>query len=126
MPKKFDVCMLIDDDPLDNFINKKLIKKNNFAEKVIVCNDAQKALKSLSSGKVQPDIIFLDIKMPLMNGFSFLDEYDKLDIDKNHTKIYILSMSLNPTEIEQAKRNKYVTSFLKKNLTPEMLLELAS
>ncbi len=117
--------MLIDDDPLDNFINKKLIKKNNFAEKVIVCDEAQKALKTLSSGKV-PDIIFLDIKMPLMNGFSFLDEYEKLDIDKDHTRIYILSMSLNPTEIEQAKRNKHVTSFLKKNLTPEMLLELSS
>ena len=125
MPKKFDLCMLIDDDPLDNFINKKLIKKNNFAEKVIVCDDAQKALKSLSSGMV-PDIIFLDIKMPLMNGFLFLDEYDKLNINKDHTSIYILSMSLNPSEIEQAKRNKHVTSFLKKNLTPEMLLELSS
>ena len=125
MPKKFDLCMLIDDDPLDNFINKKLIKKNNFAEKVIVCDDAQKALKFLSSGMV-PDIIFLDIKMPLMNGFLFLDEYDKLNINKDHTSIYILSMSLNPSEIEQAKLNKHVTSFLKKNLTPEMLLELSS
>ena len=125
MPKKFDLCMLIDDDPLDNFINKKLIKKNNFAEKVIVCDDAQKALKSLSSGMV-PDIIFLDIKMPLMNGFLFLDEYDKLNINKDHTSIFILSMSLHPSEIEQAKLNKHVTSFLKKNLTPEMLLELSS
>ena len=126
MPTKFKICMLIDDDPLDNFINKKLIKKTDFAEKVIVCDEAQKALKSLGSGKVQPDIIFLDIKMPLMNGFSFLDEYDKLTIDKTHTKIYILSMSLNPIEIQQAKQCKYVTSFLKKNLTTEMLLELGS
>lgn len=111
MPKKFEICMLIDGDPLDNFINKKLIKKNNFAENVIVCDEAQKALKSLSSGKAQPDIIFLDIKMPLMNGFSFSEEYDKLSIDKSDTKIYILSMSLNPSEIEEAKRSKHVTSF---------------
>lgn len=118
--------MLIDDDPLDNFINTKLIKINNFAEKVIVCEDPKKALKLLSSEKVKPDVIFLDIKMPWMDGFSFLDEYDKLAIDKAHAKIYILSMSLNPSEIEMAKHNKHITKFLKKNLTPQMLVDLGS
>lgn len=117
--------MLIDDDPLDNFINTKLIKINGFAEKVIVCNDPKKALKLLRSGKVIPDVIFLDIKMPWMDGFSFLDEYDKLNINKEQTKIYILSMSLNPSEMELAKGNKHVKKFLKKNLTADILTGLS-
>lgn len=64
--------------------------------------------------------------MPVMDGFQFLEEYDKIDIDKTHTKIVMLSTSINPADIERARHNKYVTNFLNKTLTTSVLLELAS
>ena len=99
---------------------------SNFAKEIVVSEHPEVALAMLHDGKVEPDIIFLDIKMPVMDGFQFLEEYDKIDIDKKHTKIFILSTSLNPADIERAKHNKYVTKFVSKSLTPAVLLELAS
>ena len=126
MKSKYKMCLLIDDSSLDNFINSKIIKMSNFAKEIVVSEHAEDALAMLRDGKVEPDIIFLDIKMPVMDGFQFLEEYDKIDIDKKHTKIFILTTSLNPADIERAKHNKYVTKFVSKNLTPAVLLELAS
>lgn len=118
--------MLIDDNPLDNFINTKLIKINNFASEIIIIERPEEALNLLRFGKVKPDIIFLDIRMPVMDGFQFLEEYDKLDIDKSQTEIVVLSSSINPADIDRAKHNKYVTSYFNKSLTPEILMKLAS
>ena len=126
MNRKYKTCMLIDDDQLDNFINTKLIKMNHFAEKVVVSEDANTALKLLRSGEIKPDIIFLDIRMPIMDGFEFLDEYDKLSIDKKNTDIVVLSTSLNPADINRAEKNKYVKNYFTKSLTPEILMRLAS
>ena len=126
MNRKYKTCMLIDDDQLDNFIHTKMIKMNHFAEKVVVSEDANTALKLLRSGEIKPDIIFLDIRMPIMDGFEFLDEYDKLSIDKKNTDIVVLSTSLNPADINRAEKNKYVKKYFTKSLTPEILMRLAS
>ena len=117
--------MLIDDDPLDIFINTKLLRLNNFSEELIVCKDAEDALKLLGIDRVKPDIILLDIRMPAMDGFKFLEEYDKLDIDKSDTKIIMLSSSINPLDIERSMNNKYITRFLDKPLTVDKLILLA-
>ena len=117
--------MLIDDDPLDIFINTKLLRLNNFSEELIVCKDAEDALKLLGIDRVKPDIILLDIRMPIMDGFKFLEEYDKLDIDKSDTKIVMLSSSINPLDIERSMNNKYITRFLDKPLTVDKLILLA-
>ena len=124
--KTFRMCLLIDDNPLDNFINNKLIERTHFAAEVVITERPSEALTLLREGKVKPDIIFLDNRMPAMDGFQFLEEYDKLSIDKDHTEIIMLSSSLNPLDIERAKHNKYVKSYFVKSLTPEMLMKLAS
>ena len=122
MPYK--TCLLIDDNRLDIFINTRVIKTNNYADEIMACEDAEEALNLLKHEKVKPDVIFVDINMPVMDGFQFLDEYEKLNIDKSRTKIYMLSSSINPADLERAKHNKYVTRLLDKSLTPSILLEL--
>ena len=124
MPYK--TCLLIDDNRLDIFINTRVIKTNNYADEIMACEDAEEALNLLKHEKVKPDVIFVDINMPVMDGFQFLDEYEKLNIDKSRTKIYMLSSSINPADLERAKHNKYVTCFLNKSLTASILSELES
>lgn len=124
MSHPFRLCLLIEDNCIDNFINSGLIKNHNFASEVVVIEDPQTALSELSDGRIVPDIIFLDIRMPKMTGFQFLNGYDKLDIDKSHTKIYMLSSSVDPADIHQAEDNKYVSGYLIKALTPDKLLKI--
>ncbi len=120
----FKTCLLIDDNRLDIIINTRVIKTNNFANEIMVCRDAEEALDLLRHEKVKPNVIFIDINMPVMDGFQFLDEYEKLNIDKSGIKIYMLSSFSNPADLERAKHNKYVIRLLDKSLTPSILLEL--
>lgn len=125
MIKPFKTCLLIDDDPVSNFITSNVIYNNHFADNVVISEHPGEALALLKEGKVQPDVIFLDILMPNMDGFLFLDEYSKTAIDKSHTKIFVLSSSIRQVDIQRAEKNKYVSKFISKALTPELLLELA-
>jgi CheY-like chemotaxis protein len=120
----FHTCLLIDDNPLDNYINTFLIKHYNFADQSITLESSQEALKFLGNGTIQPDIIFLDIRMPSMNGFEFIKEYAKLDNIKPSTKLFILSSTCDPSEIARAESNKYVTKFIEKTLTGEKLADI--
>ncbi|MGF7082778.1 response regulator [Mucilaginibacter sp. UYCu711] len=126
MNAPFNTCLLIDDSQLDNFINSKIIQRVNFADEIIISEFPEDALNLLLNGTVHPDVIFLDIRMPIMDGFQFLTEYDKMDIDKEHTKIFMLSSSIDPYDINRAESNKYITKYLTKSLTPNILMQLAS
>lgn len=126
MTKKFHTCLLIDDNPLDNFVNTRTIRKVNFADEILVSERPLEALQLLKKGEIHPEVIFLDIHMPLMDGFDFLREYDNLKINKDKTTIVVLSSTLNEEDKRRAESNKYVSKFLNKFLTQEMLLDLAN
>ena len=118
--------MLIDEDEIDNIINQKIIESNNFSEKVMVFQTGTDALDFLrTNSKVAenlPDLIFLDINMPIMDGFQFLEEFEKLDspiLDKS--KIIMLSSSISPRDIDRAASNRFVKKYLNKPLNSRYL-----
>ena len=118
-------CLLIDDCNLDHLINIKMIERANFAENFIVTRSPEDALKMLRDKFIVPDLIFFDITMPGMNGFDFIKEYKKIGIDRKLTKIFILSSSINPTDIKKATENDYVTGYIFKTLTQNVLQKIA-
>jgi CheY-like chemotaxis protein len=120
----FETCLLIDDNYIDNFVTRKILEASNFCENIVVVRSAGEAIKSLSEGLVKPDAIFLDVRMPLMSGFEFLEEYDKIDMDKENIKIFMLSSSLDPLDLRKSSDNKYITQFIHKPLTQKALEEL--
>src|ERR1700744_3462610 len=127
MSNHYKTCLLIDDNYIDNFVTRRILESSNFAESVIVSQSATDAIDSLRSGKVKPDVIFLDIRMPVMGGFEFLQEYDKLEIDgKKAIKIFMLSSSLDPTDLKKSGNNKYITQFVHKPLTQKTLDEICT
>ena len=126
MSVAYKICLLIDDNYNDNFVTRRILESGHFAEQIIVRQSPAEAIESLKEGTVKPDVIFLDIRMPLMNGFEFLQEYDKLDEECKQAKIFMLSSSLDPNDFKRSTENKYITQFIHKPLTHKILEELSA
>ena len=121
---RYNVVMLIDDNELDNFVNKKLIENEHFGSSVVVQASGTSALEYLKAqnGQSIPDVIFLDIMMPHMDGFGFLEEFGKLtDEIKSKSKIVMLSTSESFKDLNRANQSKYVYKFLNKPLNKPVL-----
>lgn len=121
----FKNIMVVDDNPIDRYIAEKTIRKYHFAENILQMPSAVEALTYLSEGEtnnVIPEIILLDINMPEINGFEFLDKYAQLpeSIRRNIT-VFMLSTSLNEDDINTAEQNPFVEKFLNKPLNEETL-----
>jgi response regulator of citrate/malate metabolism len=121
--------MLVDDDVDDNFFHERVIRKNYPAILVIAKQTAEEALDYLKSKKdhsdIHPDLIFLDINMPAMNGWEFLEEYNKLDKQfQSHAVVVMLTTSGNPDDMVKAQLNNDVADYKTKPLTKEMLEEV--
>ncbi|NNF02001.1 MAG: response regulator [Bacteroidia bacterium] len=118
--------LLVDDNEIDNFINERMITSSNFSSKVTVKDSADSALAYLIEHKDDlenlPEVIFLDLNMPVKDGFAFLDEFDKLDASiKENTKIVVLSSSISPDDINKASINPYVFKYINKPLSEKYL-----
>lgn len=123
---KFDKVMIIDDNIIDIYITSRMITKNNFGKNVLQYTAAQEALKYLQDNQHDvselPQIIFVDIYMPLMSGFEFLEEFDKLsDSLKNYCKVYIISSTIDSEDIARSNNNTNVVSFHVKPISKKIL-----
>lgn len=126
MGKPYKRIMLVDEDEIDNLINQKIIESNSFAEEILVFQTGQDALDYLAEHKdnkdALPELIFLDINMPIMDGFQFLEKYDAFPEDlKEHCKIIMLSSSISPRDIDRAASNRFVIKYLNKPLNSRYL-----
>ena len=124
-----DLVMLIDDNDTDNFISKRIIEITEFAERVEVKNSGQHALEYLSAHADEaaqlPSLIFLDINMPVMDGFMFLYEFESLPASvREKCRVIILSSSDNKRDIDKIINNKSVIQYITKPLTQNVLEEI--
>lgn len=130
--KKLNCILLVDDDHTDNLFHSNRILKSGVCEHIEIAYDGKKALDYLmevhNSGEQnnhpKPDLIYLDINMPKMNGFEFLENYGKLDEKvKSDIVIIMLTTSLNPDDRKKALQFKEVNEFQTKPLSVESVIE---
>ncbi|HTO35128.1 MAG: response regulator [Flavobacteriaceae bacterium] len=126
-----NTVLCVDDDPITLMLCKKVIIKAEFAQNIITAENGKLALALLedikSSGSEDfPQLVFLDLNMPVMNGWDFLDEFVKNAPQYNHPKVIILSSTIDPTDHQRAEKYEVVSRFMPKPITVEMLNELKS
>lgn len=105
--KKIDVACIIDDDPVFVFGAQRMMEITRFSKSIMVFPNGQEAINALkpmmsSESNIIPDIILLDLNMPVMDGWAFLDEFLLIPSNKK-VEIYIITSSIDPADIEKAK-----------------------
>lgn len=130
---KYNYVMLLDDNELDNFINQKTIEATHFANKVYVNTSSKSALEFLTNIQISssetsnifPEVIFIDINMPMIDGFQFIENFKNKFSDKfNLMKIVVLTSSVSPIDKEKALGISKNITFLNKPLTQETLNQI--
>ena len=128
-PVKFERVMIIDDTPIDLFIAAHLIMRDNFGGKVLQYSNGLEAIKYLQTNvdnfHLLPNLIFVDIYMPIMNGFQFLEAYEQLPSKlKDHCKVFVVSSTSDSFDIERVRNDKNVVGFKEKPITMDFLASI--
>ncbi|WP_162052709.1 response regulator [Pontibacter pamirensis] len=121
-----NLVLLVDDDETTNYLNKRLLSEMQIASEILVLSNGKEALEYLAKACDAvpdaafkcPDLIFLDIKMPVMDGFTFLEEYEKRGLNmRDHMIILMLTSSASFYDLERLKNFKKVRKHFSKALT---------
>jgi CheY-like chemotaxis protein len=126
-----DLILCVDDDPITLMLCKKVITKAIFSNGIITAQNGEEALQYFDTikqlnpddrSKKQPQLIFLDLNMPVMGGWEFLDQFntDKYSV-LNTSKVIVLSSTIDPEDLQKTKNYPMVIDFLSKPITTEML-----
>ncbi len=126
-----DSILCVDDDAITLMLCKMVIKKALFTNEIITATNGEEALNYIktlkeanSNGtlKKEPQLIFLDLNMPVMGGWEFLESFSSSEYSEyNHIKVIILSSTVDPNDLENSKKYPMVIDFLSKPISKEML-----
>jgi CheY-like chemotaxis protein len=127
-----DKILCIDDDPITLMLCKKVISKAEFSKEIDFFKNGEEAIQYFDGLKDEkekeniitpPNLIFLDLNMPIMNGWEFLDIFSDKDyyLDFPNTKVIVLSSTIDPKDLNKSKSYPMVIEFLSKPITKEML-----
>ena len=125
MGKSF-LIYIIDDDDISRYSMSRNLEALKIARKILIFPDGEEAINfmmdNIGKSSILPDIIFLDINMPVMDGFQFIEEYAKLKprVGKKII-IYMTSSSINTVDIERAKAISEISDYLIKPIEPKKL-----
>jgi CheY-like chemotaxis protein len=133
MKERLTCILVIDDDEPTNFLNRIIIEESYCAEKIVTVQSAQDALEYINCARAKgiadscpmPDLIFLDINMPCMDGWEFMDNYRLLYEDQKPPAILlILTTSFNPEDEVKAKSLDDIAGYINKPLTQGVMKEV--
>lgn len=125
-----DTILFIDDDPITLMLCKMVISKSLFSKEIVTAKNGEEALQYFNKLKqadgnsllAKPQLIFLDLNMPVMGGWEFLDSFSTLEYSQyNNTKVIILSSTIDPEDLEKSNKYPMVIDFLSKPISKEML-----
>jgi CheY-like chemotaxis protein len=125
---KLNAILLVDDDPAANFINQLLLKDVVDADNLLIAQNGEEALKFISeyisSNTPLPELILLDLNMPVMDGFEFLEEYQSLEVHSiPKPVIAVLTTSMNPKDVKRI-HDLGIVDFINKPLSPKTISQL--
>jgi CheY-like chemotaxis protein len=125
--RKLNHILLVDDDNINNFINEKLLKKLDCAHKTSIATNGEEAillLNNICKDNLCPELILLDINMPVMDGFEFLERYKELNFpNKQSIIIVMLTTSTNPNDTDRLNKTG-AAGYISKPLTEQKLTEV--
>ena len=126
-----DQILCVDDDPITLMLCKKVIIKSSFSNEIITSQNGEEALSYFNTIKhinnknkliPQPQLIFLDLNMPVMGGWEFLDHFNSQEFAEFSTiKVIVLSSTIDPEDLEKSKQYPMVVDFLSKPISQSML-----
>lgn len=124
---KVDIACIIDDDPIFVFGTKKIMEVADFTKSIMVFQNGQEAIQNLKpiieKGENVPEVILLDLNMPIMDGWQFLDEFIKIPSQKEIV-IFIVTSSVDPADVQRAKKYDKVSNYLVKPIRAEQLKDI--
>lgn len=127
MTKEPDLVYIVDDDEIIIFLTNKLLMSQHFCKRVMMFDDAEAALdklrSSLETGQDIPDAILFDLDMPVMDGWEFMDEVQKLNTD---IPAFVFTSSINPSDKRRASQYPGIKDFITKPLDKMKLKKISS
>lgn len=118
---------IADDDHIFQFTTKVKIEKLKLAADIKICNDGEEVFEYLRNCEeaLLPDILLLDINMPIVDGWDFLELFDQLpQTVRERVSIYMLSSSINPVDVEKAQEHPSIVRYLTKPISDSILSEI--
>jgi CheY-like chemotaxis protein len=128
MKLDLSVC-IIDDDELYTFLLSKILERNHLYKNITNFLNGEEAITAFKSWEASkspfPDIVLLDINMPIMDGWDFIEAYKQLSPEaKKNTKVFIMSSSIAQTDIDKSKSYKEISAYLFKPVSEETLVNI--